>query len=220
MKTILCILGQLDRKFLASARNRYLQSKYREFKPHSGSTVIAIIFTHLFFNLLSGIRFEHESGQSFFFIYKGLLALLSIGAYVFAFYYWRVFFSLRREGVNADRNLFFAESAGLYRKVVFYVTLVPWLIRTIYSHFHPTIVDQEMKRLKYQLPSEYYHEVGLTVFDNIVFSILFVEFLRILLPQTFTWNNKKHMAAVISIAFVLSAVRAIVLNFTRWHGVM
>jgi len=222
MKTNLNLIRQLDKKLLASARNQYLQSKYREFKPHSGSTVIAIIFTNLFFNLLSGIRFEHESEQGFIFvmIYKGLLVLLTIGASAVAFYYWRVFFTLRKEGINTDKNVFFSESAGLYRKVVFYVTLVPWFIRTIYSHLYPVIIEQEMKRLKYQLHTEYYHEVSLTVFDNIIFSILFVEFLRILVPKTATWNNKKHVAAVISMTFVLSAIRAIALNITRGHGVM
>jgi hypothetical protein len=222
MKINFNIFGRLDGHFVASARNWYLQSKYHEFKPHAGSTVIAFISTYLFFSLLSGLRFEHESSQGpiFVIIYKGLLALLSMGAYAVAFYCWRAFFTLRREGINADKNIFFSESAGLYRKVVFYVALVPWFVRTICSQLHPMIIEQEMKRVKYQLHSEYYREIGLSVFESVVFSILFVELLRIILPQSSTWNNKKHIAVVMSMSFVLSAVRAIALNITRGHGVM
>lgn len=216
------ILGQLDGHFVASARNWFMRLKDREFKLHSGSTVIALIATYLFFNLLSGLRFEHEARQGLIFVvvYKGLLALLSIGAYAAAFYSWRVFFALRREGINTDKNIFFSESAGFYRKVVFYCALVLWFMRTIYSHLHPMIIEQEMKRLKYQLPAEYYREVGRSVIESIVFSILVVELLRIILPQSSKWDNKKHIAVVVSMSFVLSAVRAIALNITRGHGVM
>lgn len=217
MKTSLNVIKRWDKKILSSARERYLQSTNRALKPHSGITVLAIFAIYLFSDFLSGIKFEHESYHDLVIVFKVLLALIFVILCIFSFYYWRVFFNLRREGINTDNNLFFAESAGLYRKIFFYASTVFWLIRTIHSHIYPVYIEQEMKRLKYQLRSDYYYDVGLTVLDNFIFSILFVELLRILLPRTYSWNNKKHIAVVVLMSFVLSAFRLLALSFAGGH---
>ncbi len=219
------IIKRIDNKLMNVANDRFARALSRlknEVKPHSAFTVIGIMFATAMVTIMSGIRFEYEYAQTNFltYLYKGLLALLSFGAFAVAFYFWRVFFILRREGRNNDKNLFFSESAGQNRKIVFYLALVPWFLRTIYVYLNPVIIEQEMKKVKYQFYSDYIREVGITFFDNIVFSILFVELMRILVPQTYKWTDKKHFAVVFALAFVMTALKAIVLNITRGHETM
>ena len=219
------IFRRVDSKLMDVARGRFDQASTkfgREAKPHAAFTVMGIMLTTALFTFMSGIRFEREYEQTVILtrIYQGLLAVLSLGAFAVAIYFWRVYLAMRQEGKNSDINLFFAESASLNRKIVFYVALVPWLIRSIYSYLNPIIIEQEMKRLKYRFYSDYLREVGITVFDNIIFSILFVELIRILIPQTSKWNNIKHFVAVVALLLVNTTIRAIALNITRGHGTM
>jgi hypothetical protein len=219
------IIKRIDSKLMNVAHDRFARAVLKlkpEAKPHSAFTVMGIMFATAMFTILSGIRFEHEYAQTILLthIYKSLLALLSLGALAVAVYFWRVFFLLRREGKNSDKNIFFSESAGQNRKIVFYLALVPWFIRVIYDYLNPVIIEQEIKKIKYQFYSDYIREVGITSFDDIIFSILFVELMRILVPQTHKWTDKRHFAVVLALAFVMTAPKAIALNITRGHGSM
>lgn len=219
------IVRRIDNKLMNVANDRFSRALSRlehDVKPHSAFTVMGIMFATAMLTILSGIRFEHEYAQANYlsYVYKILLGLLSLGAFAVAFYFWRVFFLLRREGKNNDKNLFFAESAGRNRKIVFYSALPLWLIRAIYGYLNPVIIEQEVKKIKYQFYSGYIREVGITAFDNIVFSILFVELMRILVPQTRRWTDKKHFAVVFALSLVITAIKAIALNVTRGHGTM
>ena len=199
---------------------RALSKLQHEVKPHSAFTVMGIMFATAMLTIMSGIHFEHEYAQAnlLSYVYKILLALLSLGAFAVAFYFWRVFIILRKEGKNNDKNLFFSESAGQYRKMIFYLALVPWFLRTIYVYLNPVIIEQEMLKIKYQFYSDYIRELGITSFDNIIFSILFIELMRILVPQTYKWTDKKHFAGVFALTFVTTTIKAIALNITRGHG--
>ncbi len=60
--------------------------------------------------------------------------ILILGSFVFgvitagiALYEWRYFFLLRKKGLNNDKNYFFEESAGKYRKIVFYCCFLLYL---------------------------------------------------------------------------------------------
>ena len=202
--------------------NLMLSRLQHDAKPHSAFTVMGIMLATAMLTIMSGIRFEHEYAQANYlsYVYKILLGLLSLGAFAVAFYFWRVFFSLRREGKNNDKNLFFAESARRNRKLVFYFALPLWFIRVIYGYLNPVIIEQEMKKIKYPFYSDYIREVGLAAFDNIVYSILFVELMRILVPQTRRWTDNKHFAVVFAFSLVITAIKAIALNITRGHGIM
>jgi len=90
----------------------------------------------------------------------------------------------------------------------------------LHDYLNPIVIEQEMKKIKYQFYSDYIREVGITSFDNIVFAILFVELMRILIPQTHKWTDKRHFAVVFALAFVTTAIKAIALNITRGHGTM
>ena len=219
------IIRRIDNKLMNVANDQFaraLSKLKHEVKPHSALTVMGIMFATAMLTIMSGIRFEHEYAQAnvLSYVYKILLALSSLGAFAGAFYFWRVFFILRREGKNNDKNLFFAESAGQNRIIVFYLALVAWFLRTIYVYLNPLIIEQEMKKINYQFYSDYIRELGITFIDNIVFSILFVELMRILVPQTYKWTDKKHFALVFALTLVITTLKAIALNITRGHGTM
>ena len=188
-------------------------------KSHSIITVFAIFVTYGLFGLFSHIRFDHPYLQTFIFALQALLAIFCITLYAIAIYHWRLFFRLRRDGHNKDKNLFFAESAGLYRKIAFYIALAIDSVRQIQSHIYPEDIGQRMRRLKFQLRSEYYHDIGIAILESIILSILFIEFMRIIFPNTFSWSDKKHAVVVILISLAISSFKVFALNLTSGHGV-
>jgi hypothetical protein len=122
---------------------------------------------------------------------------------------------LRKEGVNSDKNIFFAESAGLYRKIVFYIALIPYFINTIHSRFAPAVEYREtIKIWRYASLSDLYREAGLTVFHNIILLIVSVECIRLV----YDWSNKKHIAVVLLIAAILSVFQLLVRYSISGHG--
>ena len=212
-----------DTKLAAYTLKHYhdLRSEYKQvIKPHSLITILALFGTSGLFGFMSDIRFENAYGQSFIVILKGITGIFCIAAYIAAYYHWRVFWTLRKEGVNSDKNLFFSESAGRYRKIVFYIALALDIVRRIQSYLHPEEVRQQLRRLKYQLRSEYYHDVGIAVLDSIVLSILFIELMRIIYPGTFSWSDKKHIVVVIVMSLAISSFKIFALNLTSGHGVL
>lgn len=216
------IIRRWDNKWKDSALKHYqdLRSEYKyEIKPHSAFTVLAILATTGPFSLLSSVRFENVYGQHLLVLLMGLQAIICITLYFVAYYHWRVFISLRHAGINTDNNIFFPESAGRYRKVSFYIAVALDSIRMIHSHLNPEDIRQKMRRLKFQLRSEYYHDVGLAILDSIVLSIIFVELARILFPQTFTWSSKKHAAIVIVASLIISTFKIVILYSTSGHGI-
>jgi hypothetical protein len=76
-----------------------------------------------------------------------------------------------------------------------------------------------MKKLKYQLRSEYYHDTGIAILESIVFSILFIELIRIVFPNTFSWTDKKHALFVILMSLAISSFKVFALNLSSGHGV-
>ncbi len=212
------IFSKLDNKLTTYIRNQYLQSnKKADFKTHSFLTVGAIFLTDWFLTF-KGFQFQYL--EDFIILYRGALVFFFLAFYVSAFYQWRVLFGLRRDGNNTDKNLFFAESAGLYRKIVFYIALVPWFIMKSYSHFQTEDIERGMEGLKYALRADFYREAGFVVFESIIFSIILVELLRIFIIRTFSWSNKMHFAIVITISISLSGLRVFLLKLVSGHGII
>lgn len=212
-----------DKKLIAYTLKHYqdLRSEHnQEIKPHSLITVFALFGTSFLLGFMSDVMFKNVYGQGFIVVLRGLMGAVCIAAYFAAFYHWRVLWTLRKEGVNTDKNLFFAESAGRERKIVFYIALALDIVRRIQSHLHPEEIGQQLRRLKYQLRSEYYHDVGIAVLDSIVLSILFIEFIRIIYPGSFSWSDKKHIVAVSLMSLAISSFKIFALNLTSGHGVI
>ena len=213
MNTDTNIFSKLDNKIITKITNAYLKStKEVEFKTHSFVTLFAIFLTDLLLTF-SGMQFHFF--KDFMILYNGTLALFCLVLYVYAFYLWRVLFSLRKEGLNTDKNLFFAESANLYRKIVFYIALIPLFIIKIIKYLKPEDVEQDMGRLKYVLRADFYHAAGFDVLESIVFAIVLVETMRIIFVKTFSWSNKTHFVVVFLIAFSLSIIRVTILSIFR-----
>lgn len=210
------IFSKLDKRLRLYFRNQYLQSTAEaDLKPHSFFAVGAVIVTD--WVLSYGIQFEYW--KDFMVLYRLVLVLFCLSLYVMTFYYWRILFNLREEGLNADKNLFFAESADLPRKVVFYIAFAQWLIMTIYSHFYKSDIGTRMAKLQYALRADYYREVGFAVIESIVFAILLVEILRTFIVKTFLWDNKLHFVIVAVVATLISAIRILGLKLASGHGI-
>ncbi len=217
---MLDIIRHIDDKMLTFTLKRYqgLQSEHgNAIKPHSFITVIAILVTVA--PPLSGIGFENAYGQGFIDVLKVLMIAVCIALYYIGLYSWRVFFRLKSDGINNDRNLFFAESAGPYRKLAFYISFAIDFTRRIQANLHPEAIEQRMRRLKYQFRAEYYQDAGAAILESIVLSILLVEIIRIILPGTVIWSDKKHALAVIIMSVSMSSFRVFFLSLASGHGV-
>jgi hypothetical protein len=214
------IILKWHHKLNDSIHATYTSPKASGMKPHSFFTILAIFMTDtapVFFN---SMNYQTKYFQTFALIYKSAYLLAIICLCIYAIYCWKVYLNLRREGRTNDKNIFFAESAGICRKVIFYLALVPELIINFSSRLHPENTAQQMDRLRYQLQSEFYREAGIDVLKTIIFSILIVELSRLLFPKTFSWSNRTHVAVVIVTAIVLSCLRVTALNFASGHGII
>ena len=217
------IITLWDKKLIAYTLKHYqaLRSEHNQgIKPHSLITILALFGTSFLLSFMSDVMFENVYGQGFIVVLRGLMGAVCIVAYFAAFYHWRVLWILRKDGIDTDKNLFFAESAGRSRKSVFYIVLALDIVRRIQSYLHPEEIGQQMRRLKYQLRSEYYHDVGIAVLDSIILSILFIEFMRIIYPGSFSWSDKKHIVVVSLMPLAISSFKIFALNLTSGHGVI
>jgi hypothetical protein len=208
------IFRQLDDKLISFVRGHFPDpTEKKDIKPHSIITVIAIFFST---SSLSPFFWSEDSNlQTFFFLYRLAFALFCLILYVSVFYSWRVYFILRKEGISSHKNMFFAESAGLFRKLVFYIALLPYFINVAHYRFAPAREYHEtVNTWRYASLSVVYHEASLTLFYNLVFLIITVECLRLI----YTWSNKKHLAIVLLITTILSAFQLMVRYFISGHG--
>lgn len=122
---------------------------------------------------------------------------------------------MRKEGVIPDKNIFSAESAGVYRKIIFYIALIPYFIHIIHSRFAPAGEYHETINIwRYASLSDVYREAGLTVFYNMIDFIIFAECLRFF----YAWSNKKHIAVVLLATVLLSAFQLLVRYAISGHG--
>ena len=189
-------------------------------KPHSVFTILAILAADSAPIIFNSMRYQDKYFQAFSLIYKAAYISVTMWLSLYALYCWSVYINLRRTGSNQDKNLFFAESARFYRKVLFYIALVPLFMIDIHSRLHPKSIAEQMNKLRYQLRSDFYRDAALAVLETIMLSIVLVELSRLLFPKTSAWSDKKHAAVVIATAVVLSGLRVTALKFASGHGII
>ena len=206
-------IRELDSKLLDSIRARYTNPKILGTKPHSIFTVLALILTKSMPVYFMSMHHQNVYFHNFALIFNGACTTGLIGLYIYAFYCWRVYLDLRNTHINTDKNMFFAESTGLYRKFLFY----PALATEIILKFFPR---PDFDQIRYQLRADFYHETWIIIFDSVAWSILIIELSRILFSNTFSWSDKKHYGVVIVTAAVMSGLQVAALNFASGHGII
>jgi len=207
------IILRWHRTLSDSIRTTYTSPKVNGIKPHSFFTVLAALSTDLFLFMMKSMTFQNKYLIVFGIAYQTVCILMISGLYIYAFYCWKVYLNLRRENIIKDNNLFFSESAGLYRKTLFYFALASQYILELRSH-------PDFGEIRYQLRVDFYREAGITILESAIFSILIIELSRILFPKTFSWSNKTHYAVVIITAIAMSGLRVAALNFASGHGII
>jgi hypothetical protein len=222
MTSISNVIGRLDKKLTAYALDQYQDrnsANTHGLKPHSIITTITGAGLLVALGTFFQITFDNAYGHGFMILFKSVLVIFFIAISIATFYQWRVLFSLRRAGLNADKNLFFNESTGIYRKAAFYIALTFNIITTIHSRLYPEDLGQHLRRLKFQLRSEYYHDASILIIDSILFSILWIEVMRISFAGPSTWSNKKAAAVLILSSFSFSGIRVFFLSLASGHGI-
>jgi hypothetical protein len=214
------IFGKLNSKLSQSIRARYADPRMSGIKLHSVFTVGAIFLTEILLIFFKSMNYQNDYLRIFIMIYKAAYIVVLIWLYIYTFYCWRVYFRLREEGSSRDKNIFFSESAGLYRKVIFYVALVPWFISSFRSQFYPEDTSEMMNRLRYQLRADYYRAAGTTILESIMHAILLVELSRFIFPKTLSWSDKRHTTMVVVVSAIISTLRVAALNSASGHGII
>lgn len=209
------IFRQLDETIIKFVRGHYPKpSEQKDIKPHSIITIIAIFFSTSSLSPFFWVDETHNL-QTFFAAYRIVFAFFCLALYIFAYYAWRIYFMMRKEGVISDKNVFFSESAGLYRKIVFYAALIPYFANKAYYRFAPAAEYHEtINKWRYASLPDLFHEAGTTFFQNAIFLIVTVECLRLI----YTWSNRKHAAVVVLITVFLSAFQLAVRYSISGHG--
>lgn len=198
------IIRSLDNKIVELITRKF-HSSDENFKHRSFLTVLAIGVPH------SVLTLHKDMAGT-------LSRLFIIGSVVFgvvvsvvAIYEWRYFFSLRRSGLNHDRNYFFEESAGKYRKLAFYVCFVALMMMELFN-------IGASKDLRYIFKTDFYFLVGLNILKDVLNVVVILELLRSFIPSAAAWSNRKHLILIISLSLLLSIVSTIGLVL-RGHSI-
>ncbi len=202
------IIKYLDDKLMNVINKLSHNSDDLTFKSHSFVTTFAIAIP---WNAIS--LFKDQSNETIPKILIISSIVFGVASSIGAFYEWRYFLNLRKIGKRKDKNLFFDESAGLYRKLAFYLALF------IYFIFDLLKIGR-WDNLQYLVKADFYRLLGLNIFKIIFIVIVLVELSRIFLPQTVKWSNKKHLFWVIFLSAIISALQTILLSFVSGHGII
>lgn len=143
-----------------------------------------------------------------------VIASIIVGFFflIMATYQWRHFFDLRKKGQNHDRNYFFSESAGFYRKTIFYISLIIFIGLKLTGF-------GKSDDLKYILESEFYFIVEVIILKSIFVVIVVLELSRVLFASAANWSLKKHILLAIYISIGVSIVQVLLLSFISDHGI-
>ncbi len=207
------IISKLDTQALSFFRRQYLhKNEDAKLKTHSMLTGFAFFATVMAVQFLT----DPEYAVGLWVFFTPVFAVCYLVICVQTPYYWRTFFQLKREGVISYKNLFFEESAGLYRKLVFFFGLAVWLVLFISDLFTK---EDLAEHLGYALRSDFYREAGIATLDSFCFSVVAIEFMRLLSVKNATWSAKRHLAYVVILAMAFSTLRVAALGFVSGHGI-
>ena len=211
-------LKKADNQFLSYVRKGYQKNLNAPtpYKLHSISTIVAV---GLSINSISPFFYNgYDTFGNLFTAFRVVYALFLIGLYITTYYYWRVFFELRKEGVISDKNLLFSESANLSRKIAFYIALAINTIHALRSKVIPTDLQGTLRKIRFATRAEFIQDAGQTIFYNFIFAIIAVECVRLMYKKSFSWTNSKHYAIVSLITIVFSAIQLFFRYSFSGHG--
>jgi hypothetical protein len=212
-------LRKADNRFLSYVRKGY-QKNSNAATPYKLHSISAIVTVGLSINSISPFFYNgYETFGNLFTAFQVVFALFLVALYITSYYYWRVFFELRKEGVILDKNLFFPESANLPRKIAFYVALAINTIHTLRSHVIPADFQETLKKARFATRTDFIQDAGQTFVINLTFAIIAIECLRLLYNKSFSWSNRKHLTIVSLIAVVLSAIQLFFRYYFSGHGI-
>jgi hypothetical protein len=201
------IIKQIDNRLMTLiTKHHYPEGNV--FKPRSFLTIFALIFPYFATNFLEDVSTIFSKLLIIGFLSFGLVCA------VMATYEWRYFFLLRKKGLNQDRNYFFEESAGKYRKSAFYFSLIIFILLEVFK-----VGDIKSIDFKYILRSDFYQLLSLSILRYVVWTIVLVELVRVLFPSAAKWSNKKHLLVVILLLLTFSVLQFITLRILSGHGI-
>jgi hypothetical protein len=198
-------LNKLDCWLLLRAARSYKNTRGHVRKPHSATLLLAVGIFYL-------SRLYAEPYFAFIVYIKYAIILYGILVVILSLYQWRWFLRLRGKGINHDSNLFFDESAGVTRKILFFAALF------VYSIISSFDLDQ-VEEWKYLLRAEFYSKMSIYVLSNFAFSILLIESLRLIFPKMADWRNGKHAVSVVILATLLSLLQYWAFSNISGHGI-
>jgi len=211
-------LKKADDRFLSFVRKHFRQNLKAPtpYKLHSISTIVAV---GLSINSISPFFYNgYDAFGNLFTAFRVVYALFLIALFINTYYYWRVFFELRKEGVVSDKNLFFSESANLQRKIAFFVALVIDTIHILRSQVIPADLQGTLRKIRFATRTEFIQDAGQTIFYNLLFAIIAVECVRLMYSKSFSWTNAKHLTIVMLITFIFSVVQLFSRYYFSGHG--
>jgi hypothetical protein len=201
------IIRQIDNRLMTLITKPH-SSQDNVFKPRSFWTVFALFFPYFAISFLEYVSTIYSKILFIGFLSFGLVCA------VIATLEWRYFFSLRKKGLNQDRNYFFEESAGKYRKSAFYFSLIIFILLRVFK-----VGDIKSIDFKYILRSDFYQILSLGILRYVVWTIVLVELVRVLFPSAAKWSNKKHLLVVILLLLTFSVLQFITLRILSGHGI-
>jgi hypothetical protein len=145
--------------------------------------------------------------------FKIFLSVLCLLVSIYALYCWRVFFILKKEGINPEEPLFFTKSANLFRKGLFLFSIISFLLEKKIRQYTSTDV-------RYALRADFYRMAVIEIILSFFMAVIFVEIARILFPTTSSWSQRKHYAVVLIVTLIVSVLRIISLNIISGHGII
>lgn|SRR5574337_351969 len=211
-------LKKADDRILSFVRKHFRQNLNAPtpYKLHSISTIVAVGLT---INSISPFFYNgYDTFGNFFTAFRVVYALFLIALYINTYYYWRVFFELKKEGVVSDKNLFFSESANLQRKITFFLALVIDTIHILRSQVIPTDLQGTLRKIRFATRAEFIQDAGQTIFHNLIFAIIVVECVRLMYSKSFSWTNAKHFRIVALITIIFSVVQLFFRYYFSGHG--
>ena len=196
------IIKEIDNRLMEVIVRQHHSAATRVVKYRSYITIIALAFPFFAMSLFKDQQTKFS--KLVIFVYF----TFSIIAGIMASYAWRHFFFQKKNGLNNDRNYFFEESAGAYRKAAFYCSFFLLIVLKISG-----IGKGGMESFQYMLKTDFYRLVLLTILETICLVVVMLELLRTVLPSVAKWSNRKHLILFIFLSVVLSIIRAVLLHY-------
>ncbi len=194
------MFSKIDSKVIEYFKGRYVA------KPEMASCERILSFAVAIYLLCLSLTVEREEVEIFWLVF-GLILFIP------AFYYWRVFFILKKEDINPNETFFFTKTATTVRKSLFFISLIPFLFEQKIRQFNS--ID-----MRYALRTDFYYAAVMEVIMSFFLAVIFIEMARVFFPAISTWSERKHYIAVLTATISVSILRIIALTMISGHGLI